>query len=90
MVRQIENINPGAKEADCKNIKIWYIYYFIVLDALIVAMDMLINAAQSIKKTTTVSKRIFLVTDAGNKINKDGLKIVVDQFMKMEAKLNIM
>jgi hypothetical protein len=53
-------------------------------------MDMLINAAQSIKKTTTVSKRIFLVTDAGNKINKDGLKIVVDQFMKMEAKLNIM
>lgn len=60
-----------------------------VVDALIVGMDMIINNAQSEKKTT-ISKRIFMVTDAGCPVNKDSLTVVLDQFKKMEAKLNIM
>jgi hypothetical protein len=60
-----------------------------VVDALIVGMDMLINAAQNEKKAN-ISKRIFLVTDGGCSVNKDDLKIVLDQFKKMEVKLNVM
>jgi hypothetical protein len=55
-----------------------------VLDALIVGMDMLIN------KQGKYDKRIFLVTDGGDEVNTDGLDLVLQQFQRMSAKLNIM
>lgn len=42
------------------------------------------------KKTGKWQRRIFLVTDAGMPVNNDGLNLVVDQFARMDAKLNIM
>ncbi|KYQ93240.1 ATP-dependent DNA helicase [Tieghemostelium lacteum] len=56
-----------------------------IIDALIVGMDMLIQKTDSKK----YQKRIFLVTNAQDPINRDDLKIVKDQFKKIEAKLNI-
>jgi len=56
----------------------------VVLDALIVGMDMLIN------KKGKYDKRIFLVTDGGQEANTDGIEMVLDQFKRMSAKLNIM
>ncbi len=52
-------------------------------------MDLIIKRQEDDPKKK-MSKRIFLVTDAGNPINKDDLSIVIDQFKKMEVKLNVM
>eukprot|EP01112_Ceratiomyxa_fruticulosa_P013430 TRINITY_DN3779_c0_g1_i1.p1 TRINITY_DN3779_c0_g1~~TRINITY_DN3779_c0_g1_i1.p1 ORF type:complete len:745 (+),score=163.09 TRINITY_DN3779_c0_g1_i1:333-2567(+) len=74
LLRKIEEISPGNQTAD-------------LMDALIVGMDMLI------RKTTgkRYLKRIFLVTDAGSPIllSDDERKQLVQQFERMEAKLNV-
>eukprot|EP01094_Clydonella_sp_ATCC50884_P012155 TRINITY_DN2207_c0_g1_i1.p1 TRINITY_DN2207_c0_g1~~TRINITY_DN2207_c0_g1_i1.p1 ORF type:complete len:785 (-),score=247.92 TRINITY_DN2207_c0_g1_i1:306-2513(-) len=53
------------------------------IDALIVAMDML-N-----KRKGKCSRRIFLVTDAGQEVNRDAVDVVLKQFENMECKLNV-
>jgi ATP-dependent DNA helicase 2 subunit 2 len=55
------------------------------IDALIVGMDLLIHNTAGRK----FEKRIFLVTDAGCSVNNDDLEIVIDQFEKMQARLNV-
>lgn len=35
-------------------------------------------------------KRIFLVTDAGCSVNQDDLEVVCEQFLKIDARLNVM
>ena len=49
-------------------------------------MDMLNNYKTRGKR----NRRIFLVTNAAAKVNKDALDIVLQQFKNMEVKLNVM
>lgn len=35
-------------------------------------------------------KRIFLVTDAGCSVNQEDLEIISEQFLKIDARLNVM
>ena len=42
------------------------------------------------KRKGKCSRRIFLVTDAGEEVNRSGLDVVLSQFEKMECKLNVM
>ncbi|EGG24234.1 ATP-dependent DNA helicase [Cavenderia fasciculata] len=56
-----------------------------VIDSLIVAMDMLIHKTEKKK----FQKRIFLVTNASDPINKDDLSILQQQFKNTDVKLNV-
>jgi hypothetical protein len=57
-----------------------------VIDALIVGMDLLIRKTAGKR----YEKRIFLVTDAGCPVNQDDLDVVCEQFLKIDARLNVM
>ncbi|ELR21345.1 ATPdependent DNA helicase [Acanthamoeba castellanii str. Neff] len=56
-----------------------------VIDALIVGMDLLIRKTAGKR----YEKRIFLVTDAGCPVNQDDLDVVCEQFLKIDARLNV-
>ncbi|EFA77444.1 ATP-dependent DNA helicase [Heterostelium album PN500] len=68
----LEQLKPGQSRGD-------------IIDALIVAMDMLIHKTAKKK----YQKRIFLVTNCYDPINKDDLSTLRDQFKKIDVKLNI-
>lgn len=55
------------------------------IDALIVGMDLLIRKTAGKR----YEKRIFLVTDAGCPVNQDDLDVVCEQFLKIDARLNV-
>ncbi|GAM18435.1 hypothetical protein SAMD00019534_016100 [Acytostelium subglobosum LB1] len=71
-LKYLENLSPGESRGD-------------LIDALIVAMDMLINKTEKKK----YQKRIFLVTNANDPINKEDLSTLQEQFKKIDVKLNI-
>lgn len=75
LLRKLEKIEPEGQEGD-------------LLDALIVALDLLMKR-QQVDPKKKYQKRLFLVSDAGMPINKDDVAVVVDQFSRMDAKLNI-
>lgn len=71
LLRDIEAIAPNKASGD-------------FIDALIVGMDMLINYPNKAKKPIN---RIYLVTNAAGEVNKDELKVVLEQFKKLETAL---
>eukprot|EP00011_Vannellida_sp_DIVA3-517-6-12_P007195 CAMPEP_0114621812 /NCGR_PEP_ID=MMETSP0168-20121206/9418_1 /TAXON_ID=95228 ORGANISM="Vannella sp., Strain DIVA3 517/6/12" /NCGR_SAMPLE_ID=MMETSP0168 /ASSEMBLY_ACC=CAM_ASM_000044 /LENGTH=721 /DNA_ID=CAMNT_0001833015 /DNA_START=11 /DNA_END=2176 /DNA_ORIENTATION=- len=71
LLRDVEAIGPSKESGD-------------FIDALIVGMDMLINHPNKAKKPIN---RIYLVTNAAGEVNKDELKVVLQQFKKLETAL---
>eukprot|EP01104_Vermistella_antarctica_P009440 TRINITY_DN242_c2_g1_i1.p1 TRINITY_DN242_c2_g1~~TRINITY_DN242_c2_g1_i1.p1 ORF type:complete len:766 (-),score=263.58 TRINITY_DN242_c2_g1_i1:75-2372(-) len=72
-VRELEGVEPEGVAGD-------------FVDAIIVAMDMLIHHTSGKK----YEKRVFLITDAGCAVNQADFSIVLDKFKEMECSLNVL
>eukprot|EP01119_Soliformovum_irregulare_P022025 TRINITY_DN7445_c0_g1_i3.p1 TRINITY_DN7445_c0_g1~~TRINITY_DN7445_c0_g1_i3.p1 ORF type:complete len:479 (+),score=143.12 TRINITY_DN7445_c0_g1_i3:105-1541(+) len=75
LARDVLQIEPEGEQAD-------------VLDALIVAMDLLMKR-QAEEPKQVFQKRLFLVTDAATPINMEDTSQIVDGLKQMDAKLNV-
>lgn len=93
LLREVEKIRPGDCDGDCmRNCCRWCsgpdtppLFPCAVVDALVVAMDLLVKKVGD----RNYQKRVFLITDAGSDVNEDDLHTILDKFNEINAVLNV-